>query len=117
MFANFGKQQLQLCNAAGLDVGYALPKEGALAWLDCWVITRSARNPGLATAWINDLLESEPGQVLVGRQGLNNTTSTEPDDMDNNMLRWLQPVESEERRNQLWSRIVSGDRASKVLAP
>ena len=54
--------------------------------------------------------------MLVGRQGLSNTTSTEPGDMDNNMLRWLQPVESEEHRNQLWSRIVSGDRASKVLA-
>lgn len=116
MFANFGKQQLQLCKAGGLDVGYAMPKEGALAWLDCWVITRSARNPGLATAWINDLLENEPGQVLADRQGLSNTTSTEPGDMDDNMLRRVQPVESEEHRNRLWSRIVSGDRASKVLA-
>lgn len=116
MFANFGKQQLQLCKTAGLNVGYALPKEGALAWLDCWVITRSARNLSLATAWINYLLESEPGQVLMSRQGLSNTSSAEPDDAANDMLRWLQPVESEEHRNQLWSRIVSGDRASKVLA-
>ena len=116
MFANFGKQQLQLCKAAGLNVGYALPKEGALAWLDCWVITRSARNLTLATAWINYLLESEPGEVLMTRQGLSNTTSAEPDDTANDMLRWLQPVESEEHRNQLWGRIVSGDRASKVLA-
>ncbi len=116
MFANFGKQQLQLCKAAGLNVGYALPKEGALAWLDCWVITRSARNLSLATAWINYLLESEPGQVLTSRQGLSNTTAAEPDDEASEMLRWLQPVESEEHRNQLWSRIVSGDRASKVLA-
>ncbi len=116
MFANFGKQQLQLCKTAGLNVGYALPKEGALAWLDCWVITRSARNLNLATAWINYLLENEPGQALMSRQGLSNTTSAEPDDAANDMLRWLQPVESEEHRNQLWSRIVSGDRASKVLA-
>lgn len=116
MFANFGKQQLQLCKNAGLNVGYALPKEGTLAWLDCWVITRSARNLSLATAWINYVLEDEPGQVLMSRQGLSNTTSAEPDDAANDMLRWLQPVESEEHRNQLWSRIVSGDRASKVLA-
>lgn len=54
--------------------------------------------------------------MLVGRQGLSNTTSTEPEDLARDTLRWLQPVESEERRNQLWSRIVSGDRASKVLA-
>ena len=116
MFANFGKQQLQLCKNAGLNVGYTLPREGALAWLDCWVITRSARNLNLATAWINYLLENEPGQVLMSRQGLSNTTSTESDDTANDMLRWLQPVESEEHRNQLWGRIVSGDRASKVLA-
>ena len=116
MFANFGKQQLQLCKVAGLDVGYALPREGALAWLDCWVITRSARNPPLATAWINYMLEREPGQVLVSRQGLSNTTLAEPDDTTRDTLRWLEPVESEEHRNQLWGRIVSGDRASKVLA-
>ncbi|MDO9314101.1 MAG: extracellular solute-binding protein [Burkholderiaceae bacterium] len=117
MFANFGKQQLQLCKAAGLDVGYSLPREGALAWLDCWVITRSARNTKLAAAWINYLLESEPSQALVTRQGLGNTTSAESVDEVSDKLRWLQPVESEEHRNQLWSRIVSGDRASKVLGP
>ncbi len=117
MFANFGKQQVQLCNAAGLDVGYSLPREGALAWLDCWVITRGARNPKLAAAWINYLLEKEPSQVLESRQGLSNTTSTEGDAESSDRLRWLQPVESEEHRNQLWGRIVSGDRASKVLAP
>ncbi|MFM9915115.1 MAG: PotD/PotF family extracellular solute-binding protein [Rhizobacter sp.] len=117
MFANFGKQQLQLCKTAGLDVGYSLPREGALAWLDCWAITRSARDTRLASAWINYLLESEPSQALVTRQGLSNTTSAESVDEASDKLRWLQPVESEDHRNQLWSRIVSGDRASKVLGP
>lgn len=117
MFANFGRQQVQLCKAAGLDVGYALPREGTLAWLDCWVVTRSARDPALAAAWIDYLLEKEPGQVLVSRQGLSNTTATASDDAGSDNLHWLEPVESEEHRNQLWSRIVSGDRARKVLAP
>lgn len=115
MFANFGKQQLQLCKAAGLDVGYALPKEGALAWLDCWVITRGARDRRLATAWINDMLDNEPSLALMTRQGLHNTTSAASDEGLGDTLHWLEPVESEEHRNQLWSRIVSGDRASKVL--
>jgi putative spermidine/putrescine transport system substrate-binding protein len=117
MLANFGKQQVQLCKSAGLDVGYAIPKEGALAWLDCWVVTRGARNPKLAAAWINHLLEDAPSEALVTRQGLGNTTSSGPDSPAGDQLRWLQPVESEEHRNQLWDRIVSGDRASKVLAP
>lgn len=116
MFANFGKQQLQLCQAAGLDVGYVLPREGALAWLDCWAITRNARNAPLAARWINHMLEPAPSEVLVSRQGLNNTTTLAPEDTSSAALRWLEPVESEEHRNQLWSRIISGDRASKVLA-
>lgn len=116
MFANFGKQQLQLCTAAGLDVGYVLPREGTLAWLDCWAITRGARNALLAARWIDHLLEPAPSEVLVRRQGLNNTTSPALGDTPGSVLHWLEPVESEERRNQLWGRIVSGDRASKVLA-
>ena len=53
MFANYGSQQIKLLRAAGVDVGYSIVSEGALAWLDCWVITRAARNPALAQAWIN----------------------------------------------------------------
>lgn len=117
LFANYGRQQEVMFRAAGLDVGYAIPKEGALAWLDCWAITRGATNPALAAAWISYLLEPEPGQVLVNRQGLANTTSASPEYRAEDRLVWLEPVESEERRNLLWSRIVSGDRASKVLAP
>ncbi|MEO5795701.1 MAG: extracellular solute-binding protein [Rhodoferax sp.] len=117
LFANYGRQQETLFRAAGLDVGYAIPKEGALAWLDCWAITRGARNPTLAAAWISYLLEPEPGQMLVQRQGLANTTSASSDYRAQDRLVWLEPVESEDRRNLLWSRIVSGDRASKVLAP
>lgn len=116
MFANFGRQQLQLCKAAGLDVGYVLPREGTLAWLDCWAITRSARNTPLAARWINHLLEPPSSEVLVRRHGLNSTTSPGPDGIMGHALRWLEPVESEEHRNQLWGRIISGDRASKVLA-
>ncbi len=117
LFANYGRQQEMLFRNAGLDVGYAIPQEGALAWLDCWAIPRGAAHPVLATAWINHLLEPEPGQVLVQRQGLENTTEASADYRATDRLVWLQPVESEDRRNLLWSRILAGDRARKVLAP
>lgn len=117
MFANYGAQQLHAVKAAGIDAGYAIPKEGALAWLDCWAITHAARNPALASAWIDYLLESAPGQVLVARQGLANTTSASADYQSGSNLVWLEPAESEERRNMLWARIMAGDRASKVLLP
>ena len=117
MFANYGSQQLKLLRAAGADVGYSIVKEGALAWLDCWAITRAARNPALAHAWINFFLEPEPGQALLERQGLANTTSESPFLRAQDQLKWLEPVEDVDKRNRLWSRILAGDRARKVLAP
>jgi putative spermidine/putrescine transport system substrate-binding protein len=116
LFANFGRQQLQLMQKAGLDVGYAIPKEGALAWLDCWAMTRGVRNPALAAAWINFMLEAEAGQALVSRQGLANTTTASTDERIEDRLVWLEPVESEEQRETLWARIMAGDRVSKVLS-
>lgn len=117
MLANYGSQQFKLLSSAGLDVGYVIPKEGALAWLDCWAITTQARNTALAHQWINYLLEPKPGQVLLERQGLANTTSPSPYLNNQDRILWLEPVENVTRREQLWERIISGDRAQKVLAP
>jgi putative spermidine/putrescine transport system substrate-binding protein len=117
MFANYGSQQLQMLRRAGLDVGYVVPKEGALAWLDCWAITRGAKNTKLAEAWINFFLEPQVGQALLTRQGLANTTSESPYLRPQDRMVWLEPVENVDRRTALWERIVAGDRASKVLAP
>ena len=117
MLANYGTQQLQLLKAAGADVGYAIPQEGALAWLDCWAITRGAKNATLASAWINYFLETAPSEALVSRQGLANTISPAPNLRAEDHLKWLEPVEDIGRRNQLWERILAGDRARKVLAP
>lgn len=117
MFANFGSQQVQLLKAAGVDAGYAIPREGALAWLNCWAISRKARDPQLAARWIDFLLEDMPGRVLLQRQGLANTTSPSPFFKRSARIVWLEPAESAERRDKLWARILAGDRASKVLQP
>jgi len=118
MFANYGTQQLHLLRAAGVDAGYVIPREGALAWLDCWVMARGARNTALAHAWINHLLDQPASDLLRQRQGLNNTTTTTGGGVSpqgGGRLIWLAPVESEDRRSRLWSRIFSGDNATKVL--
>lgn len=117
MFANYGSQQVQLLRTAGLDVGYVVPKEGALAWLDCWAITRGAKNTKLAQTWINFFLEPQPGNALLSRQGLATTTAEPPYLRLHDRLKWLEPVEDVERRSTLWERILAGDRASKVLTP
>ena len=117
LFANYGTQQVQLLRAAGLDVGYAIPKEGALAWLDCWVITRGAKDLTLAHAWVNHMLDEKVSGLLVSRQGLANTITASTAHGPGERLLWLEPVEDVARRETMWGRINSGDRAAKVLAP
>jgi len=117
MLANYGSQQLQLMRAADADVGYVIPREGALAWLDCWAITRTVRNKRLAEGWINYMLEAAPGEVLTRRHGLHSTTTEADHRNSDDALIWLRQVEDVERRGQMWSRIVSGDRLRKVLEP
>jgi putative spermidine/putrescine transport system substrate-binding protein len=115
LFANYGTQQLKALQAAGANVGYVIPREGALAWLDCWVVTRGARNPALAHAWIDHLLGDQASSLLVTRQGLANTITESAGGTGD--LRWLEPMEDPARRDRLWARIISGDRAARVLAP
>lgn len=115
LFANYGTQQLKALQAAGADVGYAIPREGALAWLDCWVVTRGAKDAALAHAWIDHLLGDQASSLLASRQGLANTITEST--ASTGELRWLEPMEDPARRDRLWARIISGDRAARVLAP
>lgn len=116
MFANYGMQQVLLLKAAGADIGYVIPKEGALTWLDCWVITRSSRNAALAHAWIDHLLGEQASRLLTERQGLASTLFERASRPQDHLL-WLQVPEDTGRRERLWGRIRSGDRLSRVMAP
>jgi putative spermidine/putrescine transport system substrate-binding protein len=111
MFGNYGTQQVELLRRAGADVGYVIPDEGALAWLDCWSITRSASDRPLALAWINYMLEPGVSALLTQRQGLANTLSAPVDNSGSAHIVWIGPVEDIQRREELWARIVSGDRS------
>jgi len=113
MFGNYGTQQVELLRRAGADVGYAIPDEGVLAWLDCWSMTRAAADPALALAWINYMLEPDVSRLLTQRQGLANTLSAPTASNDNARIVWIGPVENIQRREDLWARIASGDRSER----
>jgi putative spermidine/putrescine transport system substrate-binding protein len=113
MFGNYGTQQVALLRRAGADVGYVIPDEGALAWLDCWSMTNSASNRPLALAWINYMLEPDVSAQLTQRQGLANTLTAAPENSDKGHIVWIEPVENSQRREALWSQIVSGDRPER----
>jgi len=113
MFANYGTQQVEQLRKAGADIGYVIPEEGALAWLDCWAITRGVRNKRLAEEWINYTLEKDVSSALTKRQGLANTVEPATSTDSSNRLIWLEPVEDFNLRTTLWDRIISGDRPDK----
>jgi putative spermidine/putrescine transport system substrate-binding protein len=117
MFANYGMQQVHLLKQAGADIGYVIPREGALAWLDCWSITRDAHDTALAHEWIDHLLGAQASRLLVERQGLSNTLGDGDNGQPKGNSVWLQPPEDTAWREKLWSRIRSGDRLSRALAP
>jgi len=112
MFGNYGTQQVELLRRAGVDVGYVIPDEGALAWLDCWAIVRGTGSQALAYDWINYMLEPAISAQLTQREGLANTVSPAPgaEPAAGQHLVWIQRVESIGQREALWQRIESGDR-------
>lgn len=113
LLANYGQQQLKALRDGGADVAYVIPKEGALAWLDCWAVTRGARDKVLAERWINYMLEPKVSTELTRRQGLANTLEVIDNTLETDKILWLEPVENDQRRAALWLRILSGDRPER----
>lgn len=110
IFGNYGTQQLKALREAGADIGYVIPREGALAWLDCWAITRNSPNPELAEKWINYTLEKAVSERLTQQHGLANTiTASENDSTQNQPIIWLEPIANPLMRKTLWDRIISGE--------
>lgn len=117
VYANYGRQQLKQLQDAGADVGYVIPREGALAWLDCWAVSRGAQNPKMAENWINYSLEPSVSKVFSQRQGLANTLELSAATANSDTIIWLEPVEDAARRAALWTRIMSGYRPSTLNRP
>jgi putative spermidine/putrescine transport system substrate-binding protein len=109
VFGNYGTQQVKALKEAGADIGYVIPREGALAWLDCWAMTRGVRNAKLAQDWINFMLEKHVSERLTKVHGLANTIAPYPAARPEDKIIWLQPIAHPDIRKTLWDRIMSGE--------
>ena len=113
IYANYGDQQITALRNIGADIGYVVPAEGALAWMDCWAVgaqtARSKKRQRLASTWINHMLSATNAQEFSRSQGLPNTLAdTKLSSMpDKAKLVWLQPVEDAEKRSEYWVRLLS----------
>ncbi|MCP5160280.1 MAG: extracellular solute-binding protein [Hahellaceae bacterium] len=109
IYANYGAQQVNKMKSAGLNIGYVVPVEGAFAWLDCWAISRGAKDKELAHAWLNYMLTPSVSHLLTERQGLANTLTKPELQQDTDKMVWLETLEDPEKRISLWERIRAGD--------
>jgi putative spermidine/putrescine transport system substrate-binding protein len=105
IWANYGQQQVKAMKDAGANIAYVNPKEGALAWLDTWAMTSGVRDPELAEAWVNFLLQRKIGEQLSQRTGFGNTVVETGSASPNDKLVWLDFVEDPTKRSDLWNEI------------
>lgn len=110
VFGNYGTQQVEALRAVGADIGYIVPREGALAWLDCWAVTRGAKNRALAEQWVNYTLEKEVSDRLTQKHGLANTVMPFRASEAKEKIIWLAPLENYAKRKALWDKVLSGDK-------
>ncbi len=105
VLANFGQQQVKFMRDAGLEVTYVNPSEGALAWLDTWAITVGAKDPALAQAWIDFMIDPAISDAMAERSGYGSTTKASDAAGAGDKIVWLQSVEDPTRRSDMWNEV------------
>lgn len=105
IWANYGQQQVKAMQEVGAPVAYVNPKEGALAWLDNWVISKGVRNKDAAYKWINFMISKKVSSELSKRTGFGNSVTETGSAGANDKLVWLEPVEDPLKRSDLWNEV------------
>lgn len=105
IWANYGQQQVKALQKSGADVAYINASEGALAWLDNWVISKGVRDIGAAEKWINFMSSKKIGEQLSQRTGFGNAVVETGSASANDKLIWIQDVEDPLKRSDLWNEV------------
>lgn len=105
IWANYGQQQVKALKDIGAHVAYVNPSEGALAWLDNWVISKGVRDKAAAEKWIDFMLSKKIGGELSERTGFGNTVTETGSAGGNDKLVWLNNVEDPLKRSDMWNEV------------
>jgi putative spermidine/putrescine transport system substrate-binding protein len=93
----------------GFDVGYTIPKEGAVGWLDNLSVSAAAPNLDNAYKWINFVFQKKIGADMTEKFGYASTTD-EPQGMDYaDRLIWAQNPEDYARRQAIWNEVKASE--------
>ncbi len=104
-----GETMGTLIQERGVNALWTIPKEKAIGWLDCWVVSAGARDVDLAHAWIDACMTPEVGAVLSDRFNYGNTTDEATNEeigmTYGDQLSWLLTPEDFEKRVQVWNEV------------
>jgi putative spermidine/putrescine transport system substrate-binding protein len=104
MFA-MGEIQGKKMKDQGLPVNYIIPKESAVGWLDCLLLSAGAKDVDLAHEWINFVLEKKIGADMTAKFNYGNTTGEVSGMEYSTKLSWLQPPEDFNKRVNVWNEV------------
>jgi spermidine/putrescine-binding protein len=108
MWLAFGEQTGVVARHEGFNINLVVPKEGALAWLDCWTLSAGCQNEKLAEEWINWTLEEKNANAVVELIGQPSSTGIMPEitkDYDTSRLVWLEPRGDYQALTENWTEI------------
>jgi putative spermidine/putrescine transport system substrate-binding protein/spermidine/putrescine transport system substrate-binding protein len=106
---SMGETMGTLIQDRGVNAMWTIPKEKAIGWLDCWVVSAGATDVDLALAWINACLEPEVGNLLSTKWSYGNTTDAATNEeigmTYGDQLAWLLTPEDFEKRVAIWNEV------------
>lgn len=106
---SMGEPQVAALKAKGVNAALSIPKEKAIGWLDCWVISAGARDSELAHAWINACLDKKVGNLLSTKKNYGNTTDSDANKgigmTYGDRLAWLLTPENFDKRVAVWNEV------------
>lgn len=106
---SMGEPQVPALTAKGVKAALTIPKEGAIGWLDCWVISAGAKDVDLAHQWINACLDKKVGNLLTTKKSYGNTTDDDANKQAamtyGDRLSWLLTPENFEKRVAIWNEV------------
>jgi putative spermidine/putrescine transport system substrate-binding protein/spermidine/putrescine transport system substrate-binding protein len=109
LMLSMGELQLRALRDKGVNAALTIPKEKAIGWLDCWVISAGAKDLDLAHAWLDACTAKPVGRVVTEKAGYGNTIDLAANAAAGltyaDRLSWLRASESYEKRIAIWNEV------------
>lgn len=106
---SMGEPQRGMLQERGVNAELTIPKEGAVGWLDCWIISKGAQDPALAMEWINLMTTKAAGAYISETYGYGNCTNAEVNEAAgltySDRLSYLQAPEDFAKRVAVWNEV------------